>query len=360
MRKTEIGAATLYCGDCRDILPLIPTADLICTDPPYFKVKGDYWDNEWDKPRAFLDWLDGVVALMVDKLASNGSLYLFASPAMAGRVEVEIRNRLNVLSHLVWRKGSAGLRSTSQGNKADKASLRAWWPESERILFAEHYNSDNIARGESSYIRACDDLRGFVFEPIRAYLDTERERAGVTPAEVNQATGTQMAGHWFTRVQWALPTERHYLTMRELFTARAQAQALTTDHAALRRDYDALATQYEALRTQYDDLKAQFESLRRPFDATTTPQWSDVWDFDPVPAYQGKHPCEKPMPLLAQIIAASSRPDALVVDAFMGSGSTGHAALTLGRRFIGIERDPAIFEQACQRIAFAQAQTALF
>lgn len=356
----HIGNATLYNGDCREVLPQLAPVDLVLTDPPYFRVKGDYWDNEWDNDRAFLEWIGSVVDLLTARLVGNGSLYLFASPQMASRVEIEISQRLHVLNHLVWRKGAPGLRSTSQGNKADKSALRAWWPESERIVFAEHYNADNIARGESAYIRACDELRGFVFEPIRAYLDAERERAGVTPAEVNQATGTQMAGHWFTKVQWALPTERHYLTMRDLFTRRGIEQALAKDHQALRKDYEALTTEYEALRVQYDDLKAQFEALRRPFAVTANSQWSDVWDFDPVPAYPGKHPCEKPMPLLAHIIAASSRPDALVLDAFMGSGSTGHAALTLGRRFIGIERDPAIFAQACARIEHVQAQTALF
>lgn len=241
---------------------------------------------------------------------------------------------------------------------ASKASLRAWWPESERIVFAEHYNSDNAARGESSYVRACDELRGFVFEPIRAYLDAERDAAGVTAAEVNAATGTQMAGHWFSRVQWALPTERHYLTMRELFSRRG-AERLQRDHASLRRDYEALTTEYEALRIQYDDLRQQFENLRRPFSVGDTPQWSDVWDFDPVPAYPGKHPCEKPLTLLSHIIAASSRPGALVLDAFAGSGSTGHAALMLGRRFIGIERDPAIFDQACERLSAFHSQLSL-
>lgn len=357
MHQVQIGNATLYRGDCRDILPSLPSVDLVLTDPPYFRVKGDYWDNEWDQPRAFLDWLGGVVDLLVERMVANASLYLFASPQMASRVE--IAQRLHVLNHLVWRKGAPGRKGTSQGNKADKASLRCWWPESERIVFAEHYNSDNIARGESPYIRACDELRGFVFEPIRSYLDAERARAGVSTAEVNAATGTQMAGHWFTRTQWALPTERHYLTMRELFTRRGAMQALTTDHGALRRDYEALQTEYEALRTQYDDLKQQFENLRRPFAIGNTPQWADVWDFDPVPGYPGKHPCEKPLPLLAHIIAASSRPEALVLDAFMGSGATGHAALMLGRRFIGIERDPAIFDQACVRIAGFQAQMIL-
>ena len=52
-----IGDATLYCGDCRDVLPTLPAVDCVITDPPYFKVIGDYWDNEWDKPAEFLDWM---------------------------------------------------------------------------------------------------------------------------------------------------------------------------------------------------------------------------------------------------------------------------------------------------------------
>lgn len=43
---------TIYNGDCLHVLPDLPdnSVDLILTDPPYFKVKGDAWDNQWDKP----------------------------------------------------------------------------------------------------------------------------------------------------------------------------------------------------------------------------------------------------------------------------------------------------------------------
>ncbi len=53
------------------------------------------------------------------------------------------------------------------------------------------------------------------------------------------------------------------------------------------------------------------------------------------------HPTQKPEALLARVILASSRPDDLVLDPFNGTGTTGAVATHLGRRYIGIERDPA-------------------
>ncbi len=49
-----------------------------------------------------------------------------------------------------------------------------------------------------------------------------------------------------------------------------------------------------------------------------------------------------------------------VCDPFMGSGSTGVAAVQMGRDFIGIERDPKYFDIACKRIEGAQRQRDMF
>jgi site-specific DNA-methyltransferase (adenine-specific) len=339
LEAVTIGEATLYCGDCRDVLPTLPAVDCVITDPPYFKVKGDYWDNEWDKPAEFLAWMRGILGLLADRMKPNGSAYVFASPQMAGRVETVAWERLNVLGHIVWRKGSAGRTTTGWHQKAEKEALRGFLFETERVIFAEHYNSDNYARGEASYVAACDDARGLVFEPLRAYLAGEWERAGLTKKDADKATGTQMAGHWFTKVQWALPTLAHYERLREVANAKPGGPYL---------------------RREYEDLRREYEDLRRPFSLTERDQWSDVWDFEPVAPYPGKHPCEKPLPLLAHMLNASTKPGALVLDAFMGSGATGDACLQMGRRFIGIERDREHFESACRRLQQQQAQVRLF
>jgi site-specific DNA-methyltransferase (adenine-specific) len=74
----------------------------------------------------------------------------------------------------------------------------------------------------------------------------------------------------------------------------------------------------------------------------------------------GEHPNEKPVDLCARFIDLHTVADDMVLDPFMGSGTTGVAALMAGRRFIGIELDPAHFETACRRIAQTHAQGALF
>lgn len=78
-------------------------------------------------------------------------------------------------------------------------------------------------------------------------------------------------------------------------------------------------------------------------------------------ATEGKHyhPTQKPVPLMAWCIAQAGNP-ATVLDPFMGSGTTGVAAIQLGRSFIGIEREPKYFDIACERISRAVAQGQLF
>lgn len=70
---------------------------------------------------------------------------------------------------------------------------------------------------------------------------------------------------------------------------------------------------------------------------------------DPRPR-TGRHPTEKPVGLMMGYIRNSSDPGDLVLDPFMGSGTTVEAAMRLGRRAIGIEIDPDHFETARKRI----------
>lgn len=77
--------------------------------------------------------------------------------------------------------------------------------------------------------------------------------------------------------------------------------------------------------------------------------------FDP-----NGHPCPKPIEWGKWLVSRAVQPNGTVLDAFMGSGTTGHAAVTLDRNFIGIEKDPAYFDIACKRIEDAQRQGSLF
>lgn len=66
--------------------------------------------------------------------------------------------------------------------------------------------------------------------------------------------------------------------------------------------------------------------------------------------YAGKvHPTQKPVAVMEWSIAHLGQQET-ILDPYMGAGTTGVAALKMGRKFIGIEREPAYFEEACRRI----------
>lgn len=72
------------------------------------------------------------------------------------------------------------------------------------------------------------------------------------------------------------------------------------------------------------------------------------------------HPTVKPLPVVRKYIGICSLPEQTVLDPFVGSGTTGIAAVTMGRNFIGIEKDERYFDIACKRIEDAQRQSDLF
>ncbi len=70
------------------------------------------------------------------------------------------------------------------------------------------------------------------------------------------------------------------------------------------------------------------------------------------------HPTQKPVSIMSWTL--DFVPGKTILDPFMGSGTTGVAAVQMGRKFIGIEREPKYFDIACQRIENAQRQETLF
>lgn len=84
-----------------------------------------------------------------------------------------------------------------------------------------------------------------------------------------------------------------------------------------------------------------------------------VWT---VPTHGGgsEVPTQKPLALASAFVADFTTPGELVCDPFTGSGTTGVAAVTLGRRFVGIEAEPKHFDVACRRLEVAARQPRLF
>lgn len=305
MRTYQNNGITVHNTDCLTLLAQLPdnSIDLIATDPPYYKVKGEAWDNQWQSKDDFFAWLDSILVEYHRVLKPAGSLYLFAGPHLATQVDIAVSRRFNLLNHVIWRK------PTGRHNGCNKESLRRYFPQTEHILFAESRKK-----------------LPFAFEPIRSYLDDARTAAGVSRKQIDQACGCQMSGHWFDRSQWSFPSLANYLTMDRLFGGTLKP--------------------YEQLKAEYKAIQGQ----RRHFAVTKHVPYTNVWDFKPVQWYPGKHPCEKPLDLMRHIIEASSRPGDVVLDTFVGSGSTAIACRALGRRFVGCEMGTDEFDGAVDRL----------
>jgi site-specific DNA-methyltransferase (adenine-specific) len=181
-----------------------------------------------------------VLGLLRGILELRGSLYIFTSPQMLTRVDVAMRAQFHVLANITWQKPGAN-------GQVDFEMLRTYWTRNnERIVFAEQ-------RGEG----------------LRPGAEEHRARAGLSRGDVNRALNTNMAGHWFSSSQWALPTEAHYLRLRELFNAARAADG----EPALDRDLALLQREADVLRREYNELKREYEALRRPFNLTKHDKW---------------------------------------------------------------------------------------
>ncbi len=326
IEKVTIGDCELYCGDCLEILPTLGKVDACVTDPPYFSVKKDSWDNQWGNDNEFIEWARNIAEIICEKLAFNGSLYWFCSPQMAARIEVMLREKFNVLNNIVWNK--SGSRKGAAGTGIDVTALRSYWSaNSERIIFAELPHSDELYYSLNNG-GLCNVFGDKIKHALEISNKKNRELAKLFPSKTGGLTGC--VSNWLMGVN--VPTKEQWDIMRSFFG--------------------------ENLNFDYETLRLDYEMIRRPFYLNQEKEWGDIWEFS---IERGQvHPTQKPLSIMRHIVGASSRKSATILDPFMGSGTTGVACVKLGRRFIGIELERKYFDIACKRIEEAYAQPDMF
>lgn len=337
-----IDSTTIVNADSLEYIKTLPdnSIDLIATDPPYFRVKNIAWDRQWQTEAEYLTWLDLCLKEFWRVLKPAGSLYLFCSSRLAADIEILMRQRFNVLNQIIWAKPSG------PWNRQHKDDLRSFFPATERIILAEHY-AGPLRVKDTGHDAKRTELKQNVLMPLIDYFKSARAALGVSTKAIHQATGKQMASHWFSESQWQLPNEHDYLILQRLFDRIAHEKY---EQNQLQQPHHQLVEQHKVLARRYADLAKQLIDLRRPFRVSSLVPFTDVWTYPSVPFYAGKHPCEKPAAMMRDIINASSRPGDVVADFFMGSGSTVKEALKLGRFAIGVELELERFEQTKSEI----------
>lgn len=236
-RRETIGAATIYLGDARDVLPTISGCRLVVTDPPYLVSKGGY----------------------------------------AANLQLE---------------GGFGGWMKDYGNQGDIVDCD--------LAFAEWM---------SLVVAALD-------ERANAYI---------------MSNGRNLAA---------------MQTAAEAAKLRLHTVLVWDKRSALPNKYYQNVTEF---------CLFMFKGRARTIAAPSSKNLISIFQRD-----ESNHPTEKPVELMKFWIGNSSEPGDVVLDPFMGSGTTGVAALQARRAFIGIEKDPRWFDVACARLEAATRQADLF
>ena len=106
----------------------------------------------------------------------------------------------------------------------------------------------------------------------------------------------------------------------------------------------------------FGDCELAWTNVKRNSVKKVTVEWNGLIGKE----RERHHATQKPLKLMAYCVDCYTNPGQTILDPFMGSGTTGIAALQLGRKFIGIELDRKYFDIAVERIENAQRQGTLF
>ncbi len=332
----ELGAHRILCGDStipEHVAKLMggEKAKLIHADPPYGMGKekdGVENDNLYrENLDAFqMEWWRAIRP----HTENNASAYIWGNAPDLWRLwyvgGLSKSERMTLRNEIVWAKtyGQSG-KPDAMGQASE---LRSFAIATERCLF--------FMLGEQGFNNNADNYwEGF--EPIRLYLQTERDKAGMTNKTVADLFGfhPRMADHWFSKSQWSFPQKEQY----EAIQKAAKGKAFKREHDELKREHD--------------ELKREFYATRAFFD-NTHDNMTDVWEFPRVTGEDRHgHATPKPVPMICRAIKSSAPAGGIVYEPFSGSGTTLIACEQLGRKCRAIEISPAYVAVAIQRWADA-------
>ena len=322
----------IYCGDCLEVMQTFEdkSINLVPTDPPYNIGKAD-----WDKIDGYIDWCGLWIEQCQRVLMDNGSFYFFHNDMeQIADLMLWIRENTDFVfkQFIVWNKRFDGANNKGflDGFIAPDG-LRNYQQMAEYCLFYTFQDETGLTTVK---------LDTNNFSALRKYFKEYQEALGMSIGEINRALGHRKAEHAFYwgSTQWDLPTSETY----------AELGNLPINNKFVRREYEFVRREYEDLRREYEDLRYTFNNQKTHHS---------VWNYEIAP--RNGHITPKPVDMIENIVLHSSNESDLILDPFMGSGTTGVAAVQTGRRFVGIEIDPEYYEIAKKRIKEALMQPRL-
>ncbi len=113
-KRYSKGDRTIFHGDALDVLPMLPdeSVDLIFIDPPYnIGKKYVNFIDKWPSENAYIEWCKKWLDICIQKLSPTGTMYVMASTQSMPHLDLYLRDRLTILSRIVWHYDSSGVQA---------------------------------------------------------------------------------------------------------------------------------------------------------------------------------------------------------------------------------------------------------
>lgn len=333
-REEDMERIRLYNDDCLNTFKLIEdkTIDLILIDPPY-NIGKDKWDK-WATVELYVEFMGKVFKECERVLKDNGSFYFFHNDFLQ---IVELQNWINKNSNFIFKQlitwNKKHFKKFAWLNRnPETCKDRNWFPNVEYCLyytFQEETGLEEVLQRENF---------SKISERIKNYVETNFSREYVVDLFLKEGRYSNIQSakvHASYKMGWNRG-RRFDLMDEKLYN--------------FLNHYLNFPFVYKELKEEYEEIRQEYEELRYTFNLKEVQEnISCVWENDN--KNNGKfHSCEKPLDILEKIIKTSSNENDVVLDCFMGSGSTGVACANTNRRFIGIEKEEKYFGIAKERI----------
>lgn len=365
-----IGTASLYLGDCLEVLRGMAenSVDSIVTDPPYgLSFMGKKWD--YDVPSVEI-WAE---CLRV--LKPGGNLLAFAGTRTQHRMACRIEDAgFEIRDMIAWVYGS-GFPKSHNGEWGGTALK----PALEPITMARKPLIGTVAENVLAHGTGALNIDGCRVEASEGRPLIKSKSEVSLHAFGNGLNGSRCAGVT-TQGRWpANLIHDGSADVVSMFpqSAGQQGDVRGTEPSSVtngiygdfagrfaspaRNDTGSAARFFYCAKASRADRNDGVEHLnKKPLNWSSGTQNPGSFQSEGTDkSSQNNHPTVKPTDLMAYLCRLVTPAGGIVLDPFMGSGSTGRAAGIEQFKFIGIEINPEYFEIACLRIDSATAQQGL-
>jgi DNA modification methylase len=306
-------------------MAMIPdkSVDLIVIDPPYNIGKDKRWDK-WKTVEEYVSWMTDVFKECERVLKPTGSFYWFHNDMAQVRKlmdTVDIETRFVYKNFIIWNKRYEGSqRKYYFDNVLKTESSRTFRPLTEYCIFYTLQGQD------AEYER-----RSYILRPFIEYMNEVKIKHGISHEVIGKAFGYSDGGKkWFRYDQPRLLSREKYKKLQSI--------------------YPQFYKSYADLEHEASERNKEYGKMRYTYNTQGTHH--DVWDYEVAPKLG--HVTPKPVEMIENIIRHSSNEGDVVLDCFMGSGTTAVAATRLNRNFIGFERESEYVRIANQRLEAIQ------